>query len=217
MLPGLLERGAEPESLWYQAVALLEQGDPAGARAVVAPLLELDLDRRAERFRGSADLPGRFRAPSGPGWALVGDAGLVLDPITGQGISDAFRDAELLADAVDAGLGGRQPLAAALAGYQRQRDRASLPMYEFTAQLAALAPPRVEDQVLFASLQGRQAEIDRFFGVVAGSEPLQDYLAPGNLVRVIGVRGMASVVLGRLRAARRPARQPSHSASNAAP
>jgi 2-polyprenyl-6-methoxyphenol hydroxylase-like FAD-dependent oxidoreductase len=63
--------------------------------------------RRAERFRGSPDLPGWFRTPYGPGWALVGDAGLALDPITGQGISDAFRDAELLVDAVDAGLAGR--------------------------------------------------------------------------------------------------------------
>jgi hypothetical protein len=41
--------------------------------------------RRAERFRGSPDLPGWFRTPYGPGWALVGDAGLALDPITGQG------------------------------------------------------------------------------------------------------------------------------------
>jgi 2-polyprenyl-6-methoxyphenol hydroxylase-like FAD-dependent oxidoreductase len=98
--------------------------------------------RRAERFRGSPDLPGWFRTPYGPGWALVGDAGLALDPITGQGISDAFRDAELLAGAVDAGLGGRQGLQEALAGYQRQRDQAALAMYEFTAQLAAMRPPR---------------------------------------------------------------------------
>src|SRR6266542_4199608 len=87
---------------------------------------------RAERFRGSPDLPNFFRRPYGPGWALVGDAGLVMDPITGQGISDAFRDAELLAEAVGAGLGGGEPLARALAGYQRQRDSAVLPMYEHT-------------------------------------------------------------------------------------
>jgi hypothetical protein len=68
-----------------------------------------------------------------------------------------------------------------------------------------MQPPRVEDRVLFASLRGRQAEIDRFFGVLAGSEPLQGYLAPGNLVRVIGVRGMAGIVRGRLRAGRQRA------------
>jgi hypothetical protein len=99
-------------------------------------------------------------------------------------------------------LGGRRPLPAALAGYQAERDLAALPMYEFTAQLASFQPPRVEEQVLFASLQGRQAEIDRFLGVMTGSEPLRDYLAPGNLARVIGVRGMASILLGRLRGGR---------------
>jgi flavin-dependent dehydrogenase len=67
--------------------------------------------RRAERFRGTPDLPSYLRQPYGPGWALVGDAGLLLDPITGHGISNAFRDAELLADAVADGLGGIRPLA----------------------------------------------------------------------------------------------------------
>ena len=70
--------------------------------------------RRAERFRGTPDLPSYLRQPYGPGWALVGDAGLLMDPVTGQGISHAFRDAELLADAVADGLGGIRPLAEAL-------------------------------------------------------------------------------------------------------
>jgi 2-polyprenyl-6-methoxyphenol hydroxylase-like FAD-dependent oxidoreductase len=77
--------------------------------------------RRAERFRGTPDLPSYLRQPHGPGWALVGDAGLLLDPITGQGISHAFRDAELLAGAVADGLGGIRPLAEALRRYHRAR------------------------------------------------------------------------------------------------
>jgi hypothetical protein len=43
MLPRVRERDPQPENLWYQAVALLEQGDRAGALAVVGPLLEGDL------------------------------------------------------------------------------------------------------------------------------------------------------------------------------
>ena len=97
--------------------------------------------RRAERFRGTPDLPSYLRQPYGPGWALVGDAGLLMDPVTGQGISHAFRDAELLADAVADGLGGIRPLAEALRGYHRARDRAARPMYDFTARLAAISPP----------------------------------------------------------------------------
>ena len=56
---------------------------------------------RVDRFHGSP-VPNFFRKPYGPGWALVGDAGYTKDPITAQGISDAFRDAELCAEALDA-------------------------------------------------------------------------------------------------------------------
>ena len=57
--------------------------------------------RRESKFVGSAELPGYFRKPFGPGWALLGDAGYHKNPITAMGINDAFRDAELVADAVD--------------------------------------------------------------------------------------------------------------------
>ena len=48
-------------------------------------------------LRGTVALPNHVRRAGGPGWALVGDAGYHRDPITGHGITDAFRDAELLA------------------------------------------------------------------------------------------------------------------------
>ena len=69
--------------------------------------------RRAERvarFAGGA-VPNYFRTPYGPGWALVGDAGYNKDPITAQGINDAFRDAELLAMATDQALAGTRSAA----------------------------------------------------------------------------------------------------------
>ena len=62
---------------------------------------------REERFAGGA-VPNFFRTPYGPGWALVGDAGYTKDPITAQGISDAFRDAELCATALDDVFTGRR-------------------------------------------------------------------------------------------------------------
>jgi flavin-dependent dehydrogenase len=77
---------------------------------------------RSEHWRGTAQLPNFFRRPHGEGWALVGDAGYHKDPILALGITDAFRDAELLTEAVDAGLSGRQPLAEALAGYESTRN-----------------------------------------------------------------------------------------------
>jgi 2-polyprenyl-6-methoxyphenol hydroxylase-like FAD-dependent oxidoreductase len=153
----------------------------------------------AGRFRGTTDLPNIFRKPHGPGWALVGDAGLVMDPITGQGIGHAFRDAELLADAIYAGFDGRQPLDTALAGYERKRNQEALPMYEFTTDLASFRPPNAEERVLFASLVGNQPEIDRFLGVLTGVVPIREYFVPGKLLKIIGVRGISKVLLNKFR------------------
>jgi 2-polyprenyl-6-methoxyphenol hydroxylase-like FAD-dependent oxidoreductase len=91
--------------------------------------------RRAAPFAGAA-VTNFFRKPYGPGWALVGDAGYNKDPITAQGINDAFRDAELLATASDEALTGRRSFADAMGDYQRTRDQHVRPMYEFTCQLA---------------------------------------------------------------------------------
>jgi flavin-dependent dehydrogenase len=96
--------------------------------------------RREERWYGTADLPNFFRVPHGPGWALVGDAGYHKDPILAQGISDAFRDAALLAEAIDAGFAGRAPLDETLAAYEQQRNAAAFPTYEVNCNIAALAP-----------------------------------------------------------------------------
>jgi len=71
-----------------------------------------------------------FRKPFGPGWALVGDAGYNKDPITAQGISDAFLDAERCA--ADQVFSGSCPFDEAMAEYQYARDEHVLPRFEFT-------------------------------------------------------------------------------------
>jgi flavin-dependent dehydrogenase len=142
--------------------------------------------RREERFTGTAELLNFFRKPYGPGWALVGDAGYHKDPITAQGISDAFRDAELLAEAVDSSLSGQRPIEEAMAEYERRRNETALPVYEFTCQLATLEPPPPEMQQLFAALRGNQADTDRFMGLLAGTTPVPEFFATENVARIIG-------------------------------
>lgn len=93
--------------------------------------------KREERWMGTADVPNFFRKPWGDGWALVGDAGYMKDPVTGFGITDAFRDAGLLAKALDLALSGELPAAEALRGYQDRRDAAALPIYEMTLAMAS--------------------------------------------------------------------------------
>jgi 2-polyprenyl-6-methoxyphenol hydroxylase-like FAD-dependent oxidoreductase len=80
---------------------------------------------------------GYVRRPHGPGWALVGDAGLYTDPIAHHGLTDALRDAELLALAVgDSGSDDRS-LAGALAEYERRRDRLGGPLFDIADRMAA--------------------------------------------------------------------------------
>jgi 2-polyprenyl-6-methoxyphenol hydroxylase-like FAD-dependent oxidoreductase len=140
---------------------------------------------RVERFYGTGDIENFFRKPFGDGWALAGDAGYHKDPCTAQGISDAFRSAEWLADAIRAGLSGERPMDQALAEYQRVRDEHLLPMYELTFGLAHLAPPPPEIQMLYQALRSNRRETDRFFGTLAGTVPIPEYYAPGNLARIV--------------------------------
>jgi 2-polyprenyl-6-methoxyphenol hydroxylase-like FAD-dependent oxidoreductase len=142
---------------------------------------------RVERFRFTTHTNGYFRVAGGPGWALVGDAGYHKDPITAQGMLDAFRDAELLAGAVDRGLeGGPGGLDRALAGYQAARDRAALPMYELTCQLARLEPPDEIMARLMTALAGNAAETSRYLGIMAGSVPVTEFMHPANIDRILG-------------------------------
>lgn len=157
---------------------------------------------RVERIRTTPDVPNVIRTAYGPGWALVGDAGLVMDPVTGQGIGHALQDAELLSEAIRAGFAGERPLDDELAGYQAARDRGRIPMWEFTVELASFAPPKPEERVLFEALAKNQAETDRFLGLMTGVTPIKEYLSPGNLRKVIGLRGFAKIALGKARGKR---------------
>lgn len=92
---------------------------------------------RVSGFRGTRGLTGHLRRASGPGWALVGDAGYTKDPISAHGISDALRDAELCARAVDASMVEPETEDEAMRRYQRRRDELSVTMYEESRALAA--------------------------------------------------------------------------------
>ena len=141
---------------------------------------------REERFYGTADLPNFFRKPFGPGWALVGDAGYSKDPITAFGISDAFRDAQLLSDAIDDGLSGRSPLEDALAGYERQRNEAAMPFYETTLRAAEYDQHHPRSMELRAALQCNQRDTDLYMGVLTGSVSKEEFFNSQNIRRILG-------------------------------
>ncbi len=155
--------------------------------------------RRAERIYGTAETANYLRKPFGMGWALVGDAGLATDPVTGQGISDAMRDAELLAGSIGTAAAEGRPLDSMLDRYERARNAAVKPMYDFTVDLASFQPPRLEQQLLFAALARDPQQTQRFLGVLTGAVPIEEFFAPRNLRKLIGLRGFAKIAGSKLR------------------
>jgi 2-polyprenyl-6-methoxyphenol hydroxylase-like FAD-dependent oxidoreductase len=107
------------------------------AQAMPDHLSRLHMSSPEGRMHGWAGMPGFVRRSWGPGWALVGDAGYFKDPITAHGITDALRDAELLADAIVQAAAGLQPEAEALAAFQSRRDALSSRLFEATDAIAA--------------------------------------------------------------------------------
>jgi len=169
------------------------EGNFAEAIARVPGLAaRLAAGERAERIRGTADVPNFFRRSAGPGWALVGDAGYHKDPCTASGITDAFAAAELLATAVHSGLSGERDLDEAVADYARRRDERFGPALELTRQLASMEPPTPEMAALFAAVAASPEETTRFLGVMQGSTSIPEYFSPDNVARIF--RGQAQGV-----------------------
>jgi 2-polyprenyl-6-methoxyphenol hydroxylase-like FAD-dependent oxidoreductase len=146
--------------------------------------------RRAERLRTTPDQPNTFRCSHGPGWALAGDAGVVMDSVSAQGMTNALRDASYLSAAVVAGLGGSRPLASALHEHQRRRDRAIRGMYDFTLGLAAFPAVTPGQRLFLAAVAADRQETDRFLGAFAGIVPPEQYFTLGTVVRVLSSRGI---------------------------
>ena len=139
---------------------------------------------REERFAGGG-VPNFYRRPYGPGWVLVGDAGYTKDPITAQGIANAFVDAERVVAALAEVWGGAATFDDALGRYQTERDTATLPMYEFTTQLATLDPPPPELQELLGAMAGNQPAMDAFVSLNAGTMSPPEFFDPDHLTRVL--------------------------------
>jgi flavin-dependent dehydrogenase len=118
-------RGQLREGLEAVHARILNEASPDLAREVAAA-------KRVGKLFPFPGVRGFLRHPSGPGWALVGDAGFFRDPITAHGITDAFRDAELLARAVVRGTAG-----GSLPDYASARDSIARGMLETTDEIAS--------------------------------------------------------------------------------
>ena len=174
---------AAPMTEFASARADLERPLPAHPRPVRRPGRAGPQRQQGGAAAHHARPAQHVPVPHGPGWALAGDAGVVMDSVSAQGMTNALRDASYLSAAVAAGLGGSLPLAGALRDHQRRRDRAIRGMYDFTLGLAAFPPATPGQRRFLAAVAADQQETDRFLGAFAGIVPPEQYFTPARAAR----------------------------------
>jgi flavin-dependent dehydrogenase len=114
------EARRDPEVYW---LAKLREHPGLAARVAGAP--------PGSKLRCTGDTPAFFRASSGPGWALAGDAGHFKDPVTGQGLRDAMVAGRTLAEQLLPVLDDPVAVDRATRCWEAERDRECLPAYHF--------------------------------------------------------------------------------------
>ena len=148
--------------------------------------------RRVERIIGTHHSPNFFRKPYGPGWALVGDAGYHKDPVTALGISDAFRDVELVSDALDEVLTGVRTEEEAFGHYERRRNELAKPVFDYTIEQARYEPLGKLSTLVLQSLVDNEEARNRFFGVLAGSVHPSEFSSLTNTASLLIKAGLMS-------------------------
>jgi menaquinone-9 beta-reductase len=119
--------------------------------------------RQVEGVHGFGGHRGFIKRSTGPGWALIGDAAYFKDPLTAHGITDALRDAELLARAI------MQGTAAALIEFETSRLDLSRRMLEISDDIASFAWTDDDVQSLHRAFS---TEMSREVRTLAALEPL---------------------------------------------
>jgi 2-polyprenyl-6-methoxyphenol hydroxylase-like FAD-dependent oxidoreductase len=121
--------------------------------------------RRVGKVRSAIDTTSYFRRSSGPGWALPGDAGHFKDPVTAQGIRDALRYGRELGEAAAPVLEDPRALDAALAAWERRRERECLEIYAWTNALGCAEPMTPIEVELYRAAQADPALASRMLDV----------------------------------------------------
>jgi 2-polyprenyl-6-methoxyphenol hydroxylase-like FAD-dependent oxidoreductase len=110
----------DPDGYWAEKLA---QHPGAAAR--------LEGATNMTKLRSTDDTGAFWRASSGPGWCLAGDASHFKDPVTGQGMGDALRMGRTLGEALAPVLGDPVETDRALRRWEQATQRHCLHAYHF--------------------------------------------------------------------------------------
>jgi flavin-dependent dehydrogenase len=156
--------------------------------------------RRVEQFYGTRFTRQWLRHPHGPGWVLVGDSGYHKDPIAGIGMTDAFRQVDVLVDAIDDGLSGRRDMTEALAGFHEWRDETFRGYFEYICMMATLDAYPPDRLKIMEALQHNEEQRTMFFGTVGTFIRHRDFFSPANIQRILAGQpsGLGDVVVNEI-------------------
>jgi 2-polyprenyl-6-methoxyphenol hydroxylase-like FAD-dependent oxidoreductase len=153
-------------------------------------------------IRGAGDFVNFIREPVGPGWALVGDAGQFKDPIFGQGIGDAVRSAEALADLVLEAESSGTSWDDALARFRVQRDLDLVPNFRWMIQRRAGDLSEEDFDAIVDGLGSDPHQAERFVNVFSHAVSSPEFFGRLNASELLG-RDPAAFDVRRLQPARR--------------
>lgn len=139
-----------------EQVASFDQGlEHWNERLGLYPLLKARIAGGAPRtkLRKAADPFSYFRRSSGPGWALVGDAGHFKDPVIAQGVRDAIYYGRRLGMAAAGALDNPTWLDNTLYEWELKRDRECIVSYHLALRLSLTHPVSPVELEMFKNLQ----------------------------------------------------------------
>jgi flavin-dependent dehydrogenase len=163
-----------PQSEFAQVRTAVESAYLEAVRTTAPVLYErMSAGRRMEQLYGTGHQENYFRKAYGHGWVLIGDAVHHKDSITARGITDAFMQAQSLADCIGEQLYDDAALAAALRCYERDLDDTFYSLYQGALNVAELKPEGAAE--MLRKLTGHQELIDRYFSTLSGACSIDDF------------------------------------------
>lgn len=139
---------------------------------------QMSAGEQAVKLTGTGNQRNYFRQSHGPGWALVGDAGHHLDSITALGITNAFVQADLIAQELGGGdFADQRHVDSALSRFAERRDSALTQGYRRTLVTAQLKAQDSREQMLRA-ISGSPEHTERYFALAAGILSMDEFLSP---------------------------------------
>ncbi len=168
------EARREPEPYWRRK---LGEHPGLATRVAGAP--------PGSKLRSTADTPAFFRASSGPGWALAGDAGHFKDPVTGQGMRDAMFAGRTLAERVLPVLDDPAAVDLQTRCWEADRDRECLPAYHFAnADTRVERPSPALCELVRDAGRSLEPDLSDLFG---RARTLRQIAPPGRLARALAM------------------------------